>query len=345
IWLFDERCSLRFILSLSLSSFISSKTIIPLRFIFDREMTTSLDRWEKDPFFAAAEEVQESADRMESAYRSWIKRGSSNVWDSDQLHRGLHAALGTTKWQLDEFQRAVKSSYDNRLNDETQDRHREFTFVMETQVAKIEKSLKEADDGKGTPRWVRLDEDDRNELALFLTGPSESEKKQAKTQGHRRTASATPDIGAWNIAVSKDGLLQKSSGEPPVRPPRKVPSVSGFLNFMEPGSKNCVRKWKALDRQGDSDAVLLLPIQANQVRSPNKSCMECEEDCYEKQLHGWYGAIQRQLQRGSRNACNVEDRYEYDAGEFIHLRYETDLAKSTCLLYSSIITEFDSLVT
>ncbi|KAL0678756.1 hypothetical protein Bca4012_006737 [Brassica carinata] len=308
-------------------------------------MTTSLDRWEKDPFFAAAEEVQESADRMESAYRSWIKRGSSNVWDSDQLHRGLHAALGTTKWQLDEFQRAVKSSYDNRLNDETQDRHREFTFVMETQVAKIEKSLKEADDGKGTPRWVRLDEDDRNELALFLTGPSESEKKQAKTQGHRRTASATPDIGAWNIAVSKDGLLQKSSGEPPVRPPRKVPSVSGFLNFMEPGSKNCVRKWKALDRQGDSDAVLLLPIQANQVRSPNKSCMECEEDCYEKQLHGWYGAIQRQLQRGSRNACNVEDRYEYDAGEFIHLRYEPDLAKSTCLLYSSIITEFDSLVT
>ncbi|KAF3542205.1 hypothetical protein DY000_02008755, partial [Brassica cretica] len=237
-------------------------------------MTTSLDRWEKDPFFAAAEEVQESADRF--PYRSWIKRGSSN---------------------LDEFQRAVKSSYDNRLNDETRDRHREFTFVMETQVAKIEKSLKEADDGKGTPRWVRLDEDDRNELALFLTGPSESEKKQAKTQGHRRTASATPDIGAWNIAVSEDGLLQKSSGEQPVRPPRKVPSVSGFLNIMEAGSKNCVRKWKALDRQGDSDAVLLLPIQANQVRSPNKSCMECEEDCYEKQLHGWYGAIQRQLQR------------------------------------------------
>lgn len=260
-------------------------------------MTTSLDRWEKDPFFAAAEEVQESADRMESAYRTWIKRGSSNVWDSDQLHRDLHAALGTTKWQLDEFQRAVKSSYDNRLSDETRDRHREFTFVMEAQVAKIEKSLKEAADGKGTPRWVRLDEDDRNELALFLTGPP--------SQGHRRAASATPDIGAWSIAVSsEDGLAKKSSGDPPVRPPRKVPSVSGFLNFMEPGSKNCVRKWKALDRQGDSDAVLLLPIQSNQQvvngsLERDKSCMECEEDCYEKQLqlHGWYGAIQRQLQR------------------------------------------------
>ncbi|CAH2034086.1 unnamed protein product [Thlaspi arvense] len=215
----------------------------------------------------------------------------------------------------DEFQRAVQSSYDNRLSDETRDRHREFTFAMESQVSKIEKSLKEAaqSDGKGTPRWVRLDEDDRNELALFLTGPSESEKKQllvngvkvnqqVKPHGHRRTASATPDIGAWNIPVSDDGFLQKSSDEPPVRPPRKVPSVSGFLNYMEPGSQNCIRKWKALDRQGDSDAALLLPIQANQqVMSGcferDKSCMECEEDCYDKQLHGWYGALQRQLQR------------------------------------------------
>ncbi|CAH8298917.1 unnamed protein product [Eruca vesicaria subsp. sativa] len=263
-------------------------------------MTTSLDRWEKDPFFPAAEEVQESADRMESAYRTWIKRGSSNVWDdSDQLHRDLHAALGTTKWQLDEFQRAVQSSYHNRQSDETRDRHREFTLAMETQVAKIEKSLKEAD-GKGTPRWIRLDEDDRNELALFLTGPSESERKQLSINGHRRAASATTpvDIGSWNIAVSDD---QKPLGETPlVRPPRKVPSVSGFLNHMEP--KNCVRKWKALDRLGDSDAAALLPIQTNQQGvngcfERDKSCMECEEECYDKQLHGWYGALQRQLQR------------------------------------------------
>ncbi|KAL9307495.1 putative syntaxin 6 [Arabidopsis thaliana] len=239
-------------------------------------MTTSLDRWEKDPFFPAAEEVQESADRMESAYRTWLngKRDSSKVWDSEQLHRDLHAALGTTKWQ--------------------------FTFVMEAQVSKIEKSLKEAaqSDGKGTPRWVRLDEDDRNELALFLTGPSESAK--ANPNGHRRTASAA-EFSAWNIAVSDDGLVKKSCDEPVVRPPRKVPSFSGFLNYMDPVSKHCNRKWKGLDRQGDSDAALL-PIQANQqdmngCSERGKSCMECEEDCYEKQLHGWYGALQRQLQR------------------------------------------------
>lgn len=49
---------------------------------------------------------------------------------------------------------------------------------------KIEKSHKEA--RKGTPRRVRLDEDDqddRNELTLFLSGPSDSERKQISTIG------------------------------------------------------------------------------------------------------------------------------------------------------------------
>lgn len=31
--------------------------------LIGREMTSDFDRWEKDPFFSAAEEVQESADR------------------------------------------------------------------------------------------------------------------------------------------------------------------------------------------------------------------------------------------------------------------------------------------
>ncbi|CAF1852324.1 unnamed protein product [Brassica oleracea] len=85
---------------------------------------------------------------------------------------------------LDEFQSTVQSSYDNDLKDETRDKHREFTFAMETQVVKIEKSHKEA--RKGTPRRVRLDEDDqddRNELTLFLSGPSDSERKQISTNG------------------------------------------------------------------------------------------------------------------------------------------------------------------
>ncbi|CAN7071368.1 unnamed protein product [Brassica oleracea var. botrytis] len=84
--------------------------------------------------------------------------------------------------------------------------------LLSTHVVKIEKSHREA--CKGNPRRVCLDEDDRNELALSLAGPSDPERKQLSTngvkvnqlQGHRRTASATNDIGAW-IAVSNDGVL------------------------------------------------------------------------------------------------------------------------------------------
>ncbi|WZZ14478.1 hypothetical protein YC2023_107567 [Brassica napus] len=84
---------------------------------------------------------------------------------------------------LDEFQSAVLSSYNNGLKDETRDTHRDFTFAMETQVVKIEKSHKEA--SKGTPRWVLMedDQDDRNELTLFLAGSSDSERKQISTIG------------------------------------------------------------------------------------------------------------------------------------------------------------------
>ncbi|XP_057721748.1 syntaxin-61-like [Arachis stenosperma] len=73
-------------------------------------MTSNFDRWEKDPFFEAAEEVQESADRLESAYRTWIRstKDDCSVWNSVELRRDLNTALGTAKWQLDEFNRAVK---------------------------------------------------------------------------------------------------------------------------------------------------------------------------------------------------------------------------------------------
>ncbi|KAG2272046.1 hypothetical protein Bca52824_066601 [Brassica carinata] len=113
---------------------------------------------------------------------------------------------------------------------------------MDTQVAKIKKSHKKA--GKGTLRWVRLDEydqDDRNELPLFLLGTSDSERKQLSTN-------------AFCLAI--------------YLPPRKFLSFSGFLNYMESDSKNSVRKWKAVDHhRGSND--LLLPIQTNQSRSSN----------------------------------------------------------------------------
>ncbi|KAK6277596.1 hypothetical protein POUND7_017919 [Theobroma cacao] len=312
-------------------------------------MASSFDRWEKDPFFSVAEEVQESADRMESTYRTWIhaKKDVSSTWNLEELRRDLRTALGTTKWQLEEFEKAVQSSYGGSSSEDSRDRHHEFIVAIEDQISKIEKSLQESalSEGKALMPWVRLDEGECNELALFLSGPSvsgekklppkshgreneitqgidkesvahcsknpqsvewsSSEAKGQKSHGHRRTASASADIGAWKIAIADDALQQNSSNGQPSIPPRKVPSLSGFLDSLDSVAKlkwpkNGIRKCKAVDRHHESDTELLRPPQLdrgiNACYERSKSCLNCD-DCYDKQLYGWYGAIQRQLQR------------------------------------------------
>lgn len=319
-------------------------------------MATSFDRWEKDPFFSAAEEVQESADRMESTYRAWMhaKKDASSMWDAEELRRDLRTALGTTKWQLEEFERAVRSSYVRSSNDDAKDRHREFITAIENQISNIENSLKENSLSQGKPPlpWVRLDEGERNELALFLSGsPKAADKNPVKScgcdnerlqaldkesalecsksstrsaergsqdtrgeksleveklHGHRRTASASADIGAWKIKVFDDSLAPSSSNQLRDQPVRKIPSLSGFLSSMESVSglkcsKNGFRKWKATDSHQEADIELLRPMQLtkgiNACYERSKSCLDSCDDCYDKQLYGWYGAIQRQLQR------------------------------------------------
>ncbi|XVF36384.1 hypothetical protein REPUB_Repub19eG0054100 [Reevesia pubescens] len=279
-------------------------------------MASSFDRWEKDPFFYVAEEVQESADRMESTYRTWIhaKKDVSGTWDFEELRRDLGTALGTTKWQLEQFERAAQSSYGGSSSEDARARHREFIFAIEDQISKIEKSLQESarSKGKTSMPWVRLDEGINKEPVpdfsknSSLSGEwSSSEAKGEKSHGHRRTASASADIGAWKIAITDDVLQQNSSNGHPSIPPRIVPSFSGLLNSMESVamvtlSKNGIRKWKAVDLHQESDTEFLRPPQLsrgiNECYERSKSCLDCD-DCYDKQLYGWYGVIRRQIQR------------------------------------------------
>ncbi|CAK7347459.1 unnamed protein product [Dovyalis caffra] len=296
-------------------------------------MASSFDRWEKDPYFSAAEEVQESADRMESTYRTWIhsKKEVSSIWDSEQLGRDLLTALGTTKWQLEEFARAVRLSYVKNSGDDARDRHRDFIVAIEDHILKIENHLEECalSEGKTSLPWVRLDEGECNELALFLSGPPTTprenvpknhvvesvitqeiskestpkssnnlinlvecaslEPRDVKPHGHRRTASASADIGAWKIAIAQDVCQSDPCNEKaPLRDPR-----TRYLNG--------VRKWKAMDHNQDSDTI---PLQSSQLTrgidacyEKSKSCLDSYDECYDKQIYGWYGAMQRQLQR------------------------------------------------
>lgn len=142
-------------------------------------VANSFDLWQKDTFFSAAEEVQRSADIMESAFRTWLREKKEGLrpqlWDD--LTRELQMALGTAKWQLEEFERAVRLSYRTRADELTMTRHRQFVSVIEGQISSVEEALRESfDDGKQPLRWVDLDETECDDLALFLSGSLSSSK-------------------------------------------------------------------------------------------------------------------------------------------------------------------------
>lgn len=140
-------------------------------------VANSFDLWQKDAFFSAAEEVQESADIMESAYRTWVRERKERLplENLDELSRELQTTLGTAKWQLEEFERAVRLSYAHRGDDSSTTRHGQFIAAIESQISRVEAALRESflEEGKQPLRWVNLDKEERDDLAAFLSGTSQ----------------------------------------------------------------------------------------------------------------------------------------------------------------------------
>lgn len=223
---------------------------------------------------------------------------------------------------MEEFERAVENSYTKFSTEDAKTRHREFITAIESQISKVSRTLDESSNITGKPPrpWVqRLNEGETEEFASFLSGSPEAsingdqiqkQKSTSKVQcinekkgsGHRRTASAGADLGAWNIVVDDGG-----DGGRVEQPPRKIPSFSGFLNAMDNSvsklkwSKNGYRKLKLIGHRHEGDIELAesqpLTRGINACYERSKSCLENGDDCYQKQLYGWYGGIQRQLQR------------------------------------------------
>ncbi|XWS73229.1 hypothetical protein CRYUN_Cryun02cG0109700 [Craigia yunnanensis] len=183
-------------------------------------VANSFDLWKKDAFFSAAEEVQESADIMESAYRMWIKerREGLKTADSAELCRELQTALGTAKWQLEEFERAIRLSHGHRCDDITATRHRQFIAAIESQICCVEAALKDAfiEEGKQSLRWVNLDEEECDDLAMFLSGTSSSLQPSAKNtllENFHRIKDTNPNFNATCNGNISEVNFFKDSGK------------------------------------------------------------------------------------------------------------------------------------
>lgn len=129
-------------------------------------MGEKLALWELDPLFSAAEDVQHSADKMDSAYREWIHGHGNQIGE-------LITAFETTKWQLEEFEKAFTKE---RLKDYRSGgalaRYRPFIEAIRHHISLVESSLRISgieQDSHGL-HVISMGDVDRDEFANFLLG-------------------------------------------------------------------------------------------------------------------------------------------------------------------------------
>ncbi|WOL13482.1 hypothetical protein Cni_G22252 [Canna indica] len=182
---------------------------------------SSFEQWQKDVFFSAAEEVQESADAMESIYRMWIRnrRDGFDLEDSDVLRRELQAALGIAKWQLEEFEKAVKLSHKKySLEENAIFRHKQFVSALRNQNLHVEKDLNDSliEEGKQPLCWIRLDKEEQDDLASFLSCVP-CDGQQAKHVDHNSYDPMSSSKDTIMINKDKRYVVEVAENEPDER--------------------------------------------------------------------------------------------------------------------------------
>ncbi|KAL0791605.1 hypothetical protein Bca101_007851 [Brassica carinata] len=74
--------------------------------------------------------------------------------------------------QLEEFERAVRLSHGRCRDDTTLTRHKQFVSAIENQIHRVQSALSE--NGEQPLRWVDLNKEERDDLAMFLSGSSQT---------------------------------------------------------------------------------------------------------------------------------------------------------------------------
>lgn len=169
-------------------------------------MASGLALWEMDPLFAAAEDVQQSADRMESVYRNWLhiraltEENAVELRSAELSHRELLTALDTAKWQLEEFKKAAMEALQVHSGEGASKRHFSFIEAIWGQISTVENAVHESVDLKSSNSLdlVNFSDDERNQLAMFLSGCSSMD---LHTQGHGHSYSIEGSDLAENSLV------------------------------------------------------------------------------------------------------------------------------------------------
>ncbi|PIN01772.1 hypothetical protein CDL12_25721 [Handroanthus impetiginosus] len=269
-------------------------------------VANSFDLWQKDTFFSAAEEVQQSADIMESAYRTWLRARREGLIPQhlDELSRELQMALGTAKWQLEEFERAVRMSYKSHGDDITISRHRQFVSAIEGQISNVETALKESFnvDGKKPFRWVHLDEEECDDLALFLSGTSQHTTDERTTIGTVVKNNTKEDNNLDSRIQNPDqGKIRKEV----------VTSNEDSNCFMEQQENRFPDSTDKMSYQDDRIAC-----NRKTLSSPNKSALEIVIDVDDRQKNAFVEATPKE--KGSKPIFWSEDHPVAKGGVLSH---------------------------
>ncbi|MCO5582681.1 hypothetical protein L7F22_036580 [Adiantum nelumboides] len=159
-------------------------------------MARNFEKLEENPFFAAAEQVQDSADRLDSAFRAWTRAKTLPPEDAhvttfygdvkkgpdvlEFYRRELATTFGIAAGQLAELEKDISClpearEDEDRFDDDFSKRHTEFISAISNQINSLKSTLSTSTDlrdtdillsgGRGCLKQAEIDE-----FALFLSG-------------------------------------------------------------------------------------------------------------------------------------------------------------------------------
>lgn len=134
-------------------------------------------------------------------------------------------------------------SYRSHRDDITVSRHSQFVSVLEDQISRVEAALKESFQGEGKKElhWVDLDEEECDDLALFLSGSTGTSKRNvSEAIGMSLLNKKISGKENSNLGSEVSSTIQ-SSGEG--RSPQKANEDGSSISFYADGNASNHRTW------------------------------------------------------------------------------------------------------